>query len=69
MSDVVTVSPTYQVVIPRAIRESLDLKPGQKIRVLLYEGRIEFIPLRPLQSMRGFLRGIDTLVPRDEDRV
>ncbi len=69
MSDVVTVSPTYQVVIPRAIRESLDLKPGQKIRVLLYEGRIEFIPLRPLQSMRGFLRGIDTSVPRDEDRV
>ncbi len=69
MSDVVTVSPTYQVVIPRAIRESLDLKPGQKIRALLYEGRIEFIPLRPLQSMRGFLRGIDTSVPRDEDRV
>ena len=69
MSEVVTISPKYQVVIPRAIRESLDLRPGQKIRALLYEGRIEFIPLRPLRSVRGFLRGIDTAVPRDEDRL
>jgi AbrB family looped-hinge helix DNA binding protein len=69
MSEVVTVSPKFQVVIPKKIRESLGLSPGQKIRALLYEDRIELIPVKSLKSMRGFLRGIDTSVPRDEDRV
>lgn len=67
--DTVTVSPKYQVVIPQAIRERLGIKPGQKIQVLAYAGRIEFIPARPVKKMRGFLRGIDTAVPRDKDRV
>ena len=69
MAEVVTVSPKFQVVIPQKIRESLDLKPGQKIRAILYGDRIELIPERPIESMRGFLRSIDTSVPRDEDRV
>jgi AbrB family looped-hinge helix DNA binding protein len=69
MAEVVTVSPKFQVVIPQKIRESLDLKPGQKIRAILYGDRIELIPERPIKSMRGFLQGIDTSVPRDEDRV
>ena len=67
--DTVTVSPKFPVVIPRAIREFLGLEPGQKIQALVYENRIEFIPLRPLKKMRGFLSGIDTTVPRDRDRV
>jgi AbrB family looped-hinge helix DNA binding protein len=67
--DIVTVSPKYQVVIPRRVREALDLKPGQKVQVLLYEGRIELILVRPIEEMRGFLEGIDTTVEREPDRV
>jgi AbrB family looped-hinge helix DNA binding protein len=66
---VVTVSPKYQVVIPQRIREALGLKPGQKVEALQYMDRIEFIPVRPLKAMRGFLKGIDTSVTRDRDRV
>jgi AbrB family looped-hinge helix DNA binding protein len=66
---VVTVSPKFQVVIPHAIREALGLAPGQKVQALQYLDRIEFIPVKPLKAMRGFLRGIDTSVPRDRDRV
>ena len=67
--DTVTVSPKFQVVIPRAIREALGLEPGQKVQALQYQNRIEFIPVRPLTSMRGFLEGLHTVVPRDRDRV
>jgi AbrB family looped-hinge helix DNA binding protein len=66
---VVTVSPKYQVVIPLAIREALRLAPGQKVQALQYLDRIEFIPVKPMKSLRGFLRGIDTSVPRERDRV
>ena len=67
--NVVTVSPKFQVVIPLAIRERLGLEPGQKVQVLAYDNRIEFIPVRSLKSMRGFLHGIDTTVRRERDRV
>jgi AbrB family looped-hinge helix DNA binding protein len=67
--DIVTVSPKYQVVIPRAIREALGLAPGQKVQVLRYQNRIEFIPVRPMKSMRGSLKGLNTSVPRDRDRA
>jgi AbrB family looped-hinge helix DNA binding protein len=67
--ETVTVSPKFQVVIPRAIRDSLGLQPGQKIQALLYENRIELIPLKPMSEMRGFLKGIDTAVEREPDRV
>ena len=65
---VVTVSPKFQVVIPRHIREALKLEPGQKVQAFEYEGRVEFIPLRPAKAMRGFLRGLNTSVPRERDR-
>lgn len=65
----VTISPKFQVVIPKAIRESLRLVPGQKVQAIEYDNRIELIPVRPMAEMRGFLRGIDTTVERDEDRV
>jgi AbrB family looped-hinge helix DNA binding protein len=67
--ETVTVSPKYQVVIPRAIRDSLGLQPGQKVQVILYENRIELIPLKPAQEIRGFLKGIDTSLEREPDRV
>ena len=65
----VTVSPKFQVVIPQSIREALGIKPGQKIEAIQYLDRIEFIPVKPIKNMRGFLKGIDTTVPRDKDRV
>jgi AbrB family looped-hinge helix DNA binding protein len=66
---IVTVSPKFQVVIPREIREALRLEPGQKVQVLQYQNRVEFIPVQSMKKMRGFLRGIDTTIERDEDRV
>ena len=64
-----TISPKFQVVIPKAIREFLRLRPGQKVQAIVYENRIELIPVRPAKEMRGFLRGIDTAVDREDDRV
>ena len=65
----VRVSPKYQVVIPKQIREKLGLTPGQKMEALLYENRIELIPVRPLKKLKGFLKGIDTSVEREADRA
>jgi AbrB family looped-hinge helix DNA binding protein len=67
--DTTTVSPKFQVVIPLRVRRALGIRPGQKIQVIPYEGRIELIPIRPLKQARGFLRGIDTSVERERDRA
>ena len=67
--DTVTLSPKFQVVIPQSIREALRLTPGEKLRAIQYAGRIEFIPIRPIKSMRGFLRGADTAIEREADRL
>lgn len=65
----VTVSPKYQVVIPKNVRKSLKLQPGQKIQVVEYAGRIELIPERDIKELRGFLKGINTEFKRKKDRV
>jgi AbrB family looped-hinge helix DNA binding protein len=65
----VTVSPKFQVVIPKEVRKKLGLTPGQRIQIVVYGDRIELIPVKPIKRMRGFLKGIDTRVPREEDRV
>ena len=65
----VTVSTKYQVVIPKRVRDELGIRPGQKIRVIPYLGRIELVPVRDIKEARGFLAGIDTTVERDPDRV
>ena len=65
----VTISPKFQVVIPKEIREKLGLSPGQRVEAIAYENRIELIPLRPILQMRGFLKGIDTSIKREADRV
>ena len=66
--ETVTLSPKYQVVIPKRIRERLKVKKGQKFQVFFFEGRIELIPVKNIREMRGFLEGIDTEIIRDEDR-
>ena len=65
----VTVSPKYQVVIPKTVREALNVRPGQKMQVVEYNGRIELIPERDIKDLRGFLKGINTEFKREEDRV
>ena len=67
--ETVTISPKFQVVIPKDIRESLKLAPGQKLQAIAYENRIELILQRPMKKMRGFLKGVDTDVPRGNDRA
>jgi AbrB family looped-hinge helix DNA binding protein len=67
--NVVTLSPKFQVVIPLSVREQLHLTPGEKLGVLPYAGRVEFIPIRPIQEMRGFLRGMDITVEREIDHL
>lgn len=66
--ETVTLSPKFQVVIPQAIREALNLTAGQKLRVIRYGDRVEFIAVRPMPQMRGFLRGMDPTIEREGDR-
>ena len=65
----VTVSSKLQVVIPREVRESMDIQPGARVQVLQYENRIELIPIKEPKALRGFIKGIDTEVQREEDRL
>jgi AbrB family looped-hinge helix DNA binding protein len=65
----VKVSPKYQVVIPRDVRERLGIRVGEDVQIFLYDGRIEFVPVRKAREMRGMLKGMDTAVARDEDRL
>lgn len=64
----VKVSPKYQVVIPKEVREAMGITPGQEVAVLRYRGRIELIPMTSVREMRGFLRGVDASVEREPDR-
>ena len=64
-----TISPKFQVVIPKLIREMLKLRPGQKVQAIVYRDRIELIPVKPVKRMRGFIKGIDTTVDREGDRL
>ena len=65
----VTVSPKYQVVIPLEVRRALGINPGEKMKVIAIGDRIEFVPLKPARALRGFVRGIDTAVRREKDRI
>ena len=65
----VKLSPKYQVVIPREVRENLHLIPGQMMQVIAYGNGIELMPSKDIREMRGFLKGIDTTVSREEDRL
>jgi len=55
--------------MPKEIREKLGLSPGQKIQTIIFEDRIELIPVKPIKKMKGFLKGIDTSVQREPDRT
>ena len=64
----VTLSAKYQVVVPQVIRDGMALRPGDRLRVFRYGDRVELVPVRPMQCLRGSLPGLDTSMERDEDR-
>lgn len=64
----VTVSSKYQVVIPKDVRDRLRIRPGQKVEAFAVNGRVELVPVRPIEEMRGFLRGMDPNFEREPDR-
>ena len=65
----VKISPKFQVVIPKRVRESLKLFPGQNVQIIQYTNRIELIPEKKIKEMRGFLKGINTEFIREEERI
>ena len=65
----VTVSPKFQVVIPKEIRNSMGIVSGQKVQMLAYRSRIELIPIKPMKDMKGMLKGLDATVIREDDRL
>ena len=65
----VKVSDDYKVEIPEEVREPLDIKPGEELNVYRFGDRIELVPVKDIRQYRGFAKGIDTTVERDEDRL
>ena len=65
----VKISPKYQVVIPKKLRETLNLTPGQQVQMIAFEDRIEMIPVREISEIKGFLNGINTTVERKTGRI
>jgi AbrB family looped-hinge helix DNA binding protein len=65
----VILSANFEVVIPEEIREALRLEAGDTLRVIASGGHVELAPIRPIKAMRGFLRGMDADIERDEDRL
>lgn len=68
--DTVTVSPKFQVVIPKLIREKMHIHPGEKLELISFDGRIELIRIKPMREMKGFLKGLNPSFQREkEDRI
>lgn len=65
----VTLSPKFQVVIPLEVRRELRLHPGEQMRVIRYDDRVELIPVKPIQAVRGLLKGMDTTIEREDERL
>lgn len=66
----VKLSSKYQIVIPKDVREELDLKPGQLFQVWALDGHLVVVRVRPLEEAFGMFPGLDTSDPRDhEDRL
>jgi len=65
----VKLSSKFQVFIPRSVRNRLGLRPGMKLQVIEYDGRVEFVPVRKPAELRGFLGKIDTSIVREDDRL
>lgn len=56
--ETVKVSPKFQVVIPKRVREQLQLKPGQELNVFILDGAIHFTKPRSIRDLRGIAKGM-----------
>ena len=65
----VTLSNDYQLVIPKEIRETANIKAGASFEIIFYNNKIELIPIKPIKNLRGIFKGIDTNIERDDDRI
>jgi antitoxin component of MazEF toxin-antitoxin module len=65
----VTISPQLELPLPAAICEALHIKPGQQVQLLQFGDRIELIPQRNIKEARGYLKGINTDIQRENDRL
>jgi len=65
----VTLSSEYQVNFPKEIFEPIGFKAGTSFEVIMYDNMVELVPIRPMSSLRGMLKGIDTAIEREEDRL
>lgn len=64
----VTVSPEFGIIFPEEIRQSIGIQPGQTLEIFRVGETIELTPVKPIQSLRGSLPGLDTIIHREEDR-
>jgi len=65
-----TISPKFQIAIPKEVRETMELRAGTKVHIVPYQDRIEFIPIRAMSSMKGFIKAkFNTSINRDKDRM
>ena len=65
--DIVKISSKFQMVIPRAIREKWHIQPGQRVRLIVYGNHLEVVPVRDIREMRGFLKGMESDIQREEE--
>lgn len=65
----VSVSTKFQIVIPKEIREMINLNSGTRIEIVPYDNRIELIPIKPIKELKGSLKGMNTTVTREKDRI
>jgi AbrB family looped-hinge helix DNA binding protein len=64
--EAVTISSKYQVVIPREVRKQFNLKPGQKLLFIPYNGTLRVVVVPPIKKARGMLKGMNTDNIREE---
>ena len=63
----IELSPKFQIVIPKSVRQSLNLVAGQRLEARVRDGRVELIPQLPMTALRGLCPGIDSQVPNDPE--
>ena len=67
--DTTTISSKFQIIIPLHVRQQMHLRPGQKIQMISYNNRIVLVPLKPIEEARGFIKGMDTSLEPEDDRL
>jgi len=44
------------------------MRPSQKFQIIALDNKLEFIPVKDVKTLRGYLAGMDTNFEREEDR-